>query len=203
VVITVADGSNRVPNVGVDGPGSHWQRYETADADEAQAFIRDAFIDVDARFAPAGPGGVGLRSVSTSLADVGIVRVHLPARTWVRTRPERDLNVVYVIGGQYTIAEGKTVDRPRRGDVSLTLPDLAQESDSSELDILTVRLPRTLVEKVAQAEASIDVADLRFDASRPVSTAMARHWAQTLRYEDASLDHGIGAVLRYADASTP
>ncbi|MFI7513500.1 hypothetical protein ACIBVK_08420, partial [Micromonospora echinofusca] len=162
--------------------GSHWQRYATGDTDEAHAYIRRAFFDVNVRFSGESRDGAGLRTITTSLADIGVTRPHYSARTQVGTAPNGDLTITHLLGGRFTIARGKDDYRLRPGDVVLMLPDQPQEAEFDDVDSFTTRLPRILLEEVAYAQTGLNGADLRFDSSRPISAALGRHWTHTVSY---------------------
>lgn len=162
--------------------GPQWQRYATADTDEAHSFIRRALIDVNVRFSGAGPEGAGLRSVSTELDGVGVTRLHYSARTRLQTAPDGNLVVTHLMRGRYTVGGGRDQYLLRPGDVVLAMPDHALEVDFDDIDALAVRLPRALLEEVVQTRTGIGGADLRFDGSRPISAQLGRHWTQTVSY---------------------
>ncbi|GID94274.1 AraC family transcriptional regulator [Amorphoplanes digitatis] len=162
--------------------GPQWQRFATTDSDQAHAFIRRSLIDVNVRFAGEGPGGAGLRTVFTQLDDVRVNRLHYSARTRLDTSPAGDLIVTHLMSGYYVAAHGKDEYLLRPGDVVLILPDQPLEVDFGDVDALNVRLPRKLLEEVADAQTGISGADLRFDTPRPISAALGRHWVHTVAY---------------------
>ncbi|MBG6102078.1 AraC-like DNA-binding protein [Micromonospora vinacea] len=162
--------------------GPHWHRYATSDTDEAHDFVRRAFLDIKVRSSGGGRDGAGLRAVTTTLADVGVTRLHYSARTQVQTAPDGDLNITHLMGGRFTVARAKDEYRLRSGDVMLILPDHAEDLAYDDVDTFVARLPRALLEKVAHAETGISGADLCFDSSRPISTALGRHWTQTVSH---------------------
>ncbi|RAO32843.1 putative thc operon regulatory protein [Micromonospora noduli] len=162
--------------------GSHWQRYATAETDEAHDYIRRAFFDVKVRFAGGSRDGAGLRTITTRLTDIGVTRLHYSARTQVQTAPDGDLTTTHLMSGRFMIARNKDEYRLRPGDVVLMLPDQPQEAEFDDVDSFTTRLPRALLEEAAHAQTGISGADLRFDSSRPISAALGRHWTQTLSH---------------------
>ncbi|MGC4877912.1 helix-turn-helix transcriptional regulator [Micromonospora sp. DT43] len=162
--------------------GSHWQRYATRDTDEAHDFVRRAFLDIKVRFSGEGRDGAGLRTATTSLADVGVTRLHYSARTQAQTAPDGDLNIAYLMGGRFTVARAKDEYRMRSGDVMLILPDHSEDLTYDDIDTFVARLPRALLEEVAHAKTGINGTELRFDSSRPISAALGRHWTQTLSH---------------------
>ncbi|MGC4868699.1 AraC family transcriptional regulator [Micromonospora sp. DT53] len=162
--------------------GSHWQRYATNDIDEAHAYIRRAFLDIKVQSSGEGRDGAGLRTVTTALADVGVTRLHYSARTQAQTAPDGDLNVTHLMGGRFTISKEKNEYRLQPGDVMLILPDESEDLAYDNVDTFVARLPRALLEEVAHAQTGISGADLRFDSSRPISTALGRHWTNTISH---------------------
>jgi AraC-like DNA-binding protein len=162
--------------------GPQWQRFATADTDQAHSFIRRTLIDVNVRFSGEGAEGAGLRSVFTELDGVGVTRLHYSARTRLRTAPAGDLVITHLMRGHYTVGRGREQYLLRPGDVVLALPDRGLEIDFVDIDALAVRIPRKLLEEVAAAQTGIGGVDLRFDSYRPISAPLGRHWAQTVSY---------------------
>jgi AraC-like DNA-binding protein len=163
-------------------PGPHWQRFATADAEEAHSYIRRALIDIKVWFSGAGRDGVGFRTAAAQLDDVSVTRLHYSSRTRLRTAPAGDLNIAHLLAGRYTLTRAKDEYRLRPGDVVLVLPDEAVGVDFDAMDVVTVRLARPLLEEVAAAQTGIAGADLRFDGARPISAQLGRHWTQTVAY---------------------
>jgi AraC-like DNA-binding protein len=162
--------------------GPQWQHFATADTDEAHAFIRRELIDVNVRFSGGGPDGAGLRTVFTELDGVGVTRLHYSARTQLQTAPAGDMVITHLMRGHYTIGRGRDHYLLRPGEVVLAPPDRALEVAFRDIDALAVRLPRVLLEEVAQTQTGIGGADLRFDSSRPISAQLGLHWVRTVSY---------------------
>jgi AraC-like DNA-binding protein len=174
-------GSWFVMTAGTVYSGPQWQHYATADTDEAHAFVRRAFIDVNVTFAGDGPGGTSLQTAGTALGGIGVVRMLYRAPTRLLTVPDGDLNVTHVLSGRVKLANSKNEHHVRAGEV-LILPDHGQTVTFDDWSVFTVRLPRPLIETVAQAQTGITGADLRFDDSRPITEGLGRHWTHTVNH---------------------
>lgn len=86
------------------------------------------------------------------------------------------------MGGRFTIARDKNEYRLQPGDVMLILPDQPADLVYDNVDTFVARLPRALLEEVAHAQTGISGTDLRFNSSRPISTALGRHWTKTVSH---------------------
>lgn len=161
--------------------GPQWQRYATNDTDEAHAYLRRAFLDLNVQFAGEGPDGAGLQTVGTALGGLGVVRLHYSGRSQVQTVPDGDLNISHLLSGRARLARGKDEYRVTPGEV-LILPDHSVDVDWADMGLFTVRLPRPLIETVAHAQTGITGADLRFDSTRPISARLGRHWTHTVNH---------------------
>lgn len=162
--------------------GPHWQSYATTDTELAHDYFRRRFMDFQVCFSGELANGAGLRSSSTQLGAVGVTRLDYSARTRLTTLPAGDLNISHVLSGRAALVRGKDEYQAGPGDSLLALPDDSIDVHLEDPGLFVVRLPRALVEDVARAETGISGADLRFDWARPVSAALARHWAQTVSY---------------------
>lgn len=161
--------------------GPQWQRYATNDTDEAHAYLRRAFLDLNVQFAGEGPDGAGLQTVGTAIGGLGMVRLHYSGRSQVQTVPDGDLNISHLVSGRAMLARGKDEYHVRAGDV-LILPDHSVDVDWADMGLFTVRLPRPLIETVAHAQSGITGADLRFDSTRPISARLGKHWTHTINH---------------------
>jgi AraC-like DNA-binding protein len=162
--------------------GPHWQRFATAEAEEAHSYIRRALVDIKVWFSGEGRDGVGFRTAAAELDDLTVTRMHYSSHTRLRTLPAGNLNIAHLIAGRYALTRGKDEYRLRPGDDVLVLPDEPVEVDFDGLEVVTVKLARPLIEEVALAQTGISGADLRFDGSRPISAHLGRHWSQTVAF---------------------
>jgi AraC-like DNA-binding protein len=190
--------------------GPQWQRYATSDTDEAYAFFHRTLMEVRVRYSGQGPEGAGLRTAHTQLDGISVARMHYSARTRLETAPAGDLVITHLMGGHYCVGRGKDQYLVRPGESVLAPPEDAVEVEFDDIDALAIRLPRALLEEVADAQTGIGGRDLRFDSSRPISAPLGRHWAQTLTFvtrtvlSDANLMANplIAGQARYLLAST-
>jgi AraC-like DNA-binding protein len=81
------------------------------------------------------------------------------------------------------------------GDVARYPNDTGLEVNRRPMDLAVVRIPMAAVEQLAEADAGVAAADLRFDAITPVSAAMARQW----RRLNSFVHEALGAPDSIAD----
>ncbi|MFJ6197303.1 AraC family transcriptional regulator [Micromonospora sp. NPDC092111] len=165
------------------GPGpSPWRRYAMTDADEVFAFVRATFADITVKTSAAGAEGVELRGIGAMLGDVALNGLRCTARTRLERRSPDLVNVVFVRGGRFVVANRRDVDQVAPGHVVLLPPDLTLELDLDAVESFTVGLPRALVDEVADSRPGDTGGRVRFEATCPVSAGLERHWLGTLSY---------------------
>jgi AraC-like DNA-binding protein len=167
--------------------GPHWQRFATTDADAAHEYLRSAYVDVTIRSSDNHGEGPGLCTVATELGDVGMARLDYSAHTRLETVPDGNLNIFHVFSGRYSLNKDKDEHRIRPGEVALILPDDAQDVDFDDVRVFVTRLPRALLEEVADTPAGFRGAELRFDSTRPLTAQLGRHWLATASYVTRSV----------------
>jgi AraC-like DNA-binding protein len=124
-----------------------------------------------------------------------MVRMRYSSGSLVRTVPGDDINIDLIFKGRFRLDDGKdSYAVPHPGAV-LIPADRAVGVWFDDIDVITVCLPRALMAQTAQQTAGIEPGDLRFDAGRPVSPTMDRHWRQTVGYV-------MGGVLADPDLCT-
>lgn len=74
------------------------------------------------------------------------------------------------------------------GDVARYPNDTPLATDRQPMDLAVVRIPMAAVAQLAEADAGVPAADLRFDAITPVSAAMARQWRRLSTFVHEALD---------------
>jgi AraC-like DNA-binding protein len=123
-----------------------------------------------------------LRTAGAQLGDVSMVRMRYSSGSLVRTVPGDDINIDLIFAGRFRLDDGKdSYAVPHPGAV-LIPAERAVGVWFDDIDVITVCLPRALMEQTAQQVARIGPAGLRFHAGRPVTPAMDRHWRQTVSY---------------------
>jgi AraC-like DNA-binding protein len=73
------------------------------------------------------------------------------------------------------------------GDVAKYPADTGLETNRQPMDLAVVRIPMASVGQLAEADAGVAAADLRFDAMTPVSAAMARRWRELTTFVHEAL----------------
>ncbi|WP_433652465.1 AraC family transcriptional regulator [Micromonospora zamorensis] len=168
---------------------SHLQHYRTTDIEEAHDFFRTALVDLQVRFSKPGPEGALLDTSVASLDDLTVQRLHYSVGTLVQTEPSADLNINVMLDGHFVMEDGRDRFPVKAGGVVLQPPDRPLIVTFRGVDVLTVRVPRSLVEDAAQ-EAGLDAAGLRFGDGQPRTDVLARHWSQTVSYVWRSVRSG-------------
>jgi AraC-like DNA-binding protein len=177
------------------GPPAHWQRFATSEIDEAYDFFRQSFTDFQARTSTPGIERCVLSAAGAQLGEVGMVRMRYTAGSQFHTAPSGDLNINLILSGRVRLDDGRDSYAVPQHGVVLLSPDRPVDLLFSDVEAMTVRLPRSLIEELAHQTTGIEPADLRFDGCRPVSPPMARYWRQTVSYV-------MGSVLTDPDLST-
>ncbi|MCG5469561.1 AraC family transcriptional regulator [Micromonospora sp. LAH09] len=168
---------------------SHLQRFRTTDVEEAHDFFRTALVDLQVRFSKPGPEGALLDTRVAALDDLTVQRLHYSVGTLVQTEPSADLNINVMLDGHFVMEDRRDRFPVKAGGVVLQPPDRPLTVTFRGVDVLTVRLPRSLIEDAAR-EVGVDAAGLRFGDGRPNTDVLARHWSQTVAYVWQSLRSG-------------
>lgn len=121
--------------------GPQWQRLAIHDIDEAHAFIRRAFLDVNVTFSEPDPAARGLVAVGARLGDVSLTRMKFPTRTRLTTAPDGDVNITHMIRGRNSLSHGKDTLHFGPADNYLVSPDHSQKFDFADVDLFSVGCP--------------------------------------------------------------
>jgi AraC-like DNA-binding protein len=158
-----------------------WTRFATTDLDEAIAFFQATFLDLSIR--RQSGQATELRTATAYLApETTLTRMHYTIHTDMLAEPERDLNIDLVLAGRLSLHDQGRHSAATRGGVLLLPPDRALSAEFDGLNVLTVHLPRHLIDDVAVAATGIDPAHLRFDGAAPIGSATHQQWQQALTY---------------------
>src|SRR4051812_35707748 len=88
----------------INGPApERWQRYDTADLDDAHEFLRASYVDLDVRSVHLEHHSFGLHISGMPVGDVALSHLRYLAEAELRTAPNEDLLVVNVNGGTYEV----------------------------------------------------------------------------------------------------
>lgn len=109
--------------------------------------------------------------------------------------PFAEFMAVTVVAGAVHWQAGETDLHLRPGAVARYPNDTGLEIDRQPMDLAVIRIPMTPVGHLAEANAGVAAADLRFDAMTPVSAAMARRWRRLSTF----VHEALGAADSLAD----
>src|SRR5215203_3712633 len=112
-----------------------WQRYDTADLEEAHEFLRASYVDLEVRSTHLGHDPFGLHVSGIPVGDVALSRLLYVADTELRTAANADLIIVNVNAGTYEVTvEEETYGIPV-GEAVLVPPDRAVDVHQSTIDV--------------------------------------------------------------------
>ncbi|HEY0449183.1 helix-turn-helix domain-containing protein [Actinophytocola sp.] len=150
--------------------------FATRDRDEAAEFIRQVYCGYRPRFGNER-ANTEFRVRSGTNAELAADRVRLSMNFGVTAEPVDQLIFGVMGRGRMRLAADDGEERNVvRGDSFLYRPAVATDVEWHDIEVGVVRLPVAPVAELAEQQAGIDGADLRFESMVPVSAAMARHW---------------------------
>ena len=127
----------------------------------------------------------GFRSMQAG--DLHCGRFSCNSPMWAQVGPFAEFMAVTVVAGAVHWRAGDTDLFLRPGDVARYPNDTGLETAREPMDLAVVRIPLAAVARLAEAEAGVAAADLRFDAMTPVSAATARRWRRLSEFAHEAL----------------
>ncbi|WP_369199582.1 AraC family transcriptional regulator [Streptomyces sp. PU-14G] len=178
-------------------------RLKTADPQEAEHFLRQAYVDHTPRLS----GDRERFRFNASLTQAGAVGVERIAQSMVldaETEPHRCVYVVQVLGGRLEMAAGRAELRSGPGDLQLCDPYAPTRVKWDNVRLGIVRIGLREVEQIAAESEGTGAARGRFALSRPVSPERARYWQAVVRHVHHDVlanPEAVGSPLVLAEAT--
>jgi AraC-like DNA-binding protein len=133
-------------------------------------------------------------------AGLGADRVRFTMVARAEMAPVDFFLAVSPVGGAQHVVAGRDEVQLRPGGVARYPIDSILVARGI-FDVTTLRLPLTVLERVAEERLGADPADLRFDGMRPVSEPMRRTWSGLARFVHQQLaDPAAGATHPLVEA---
>ncbi len=195
------DGGHRDLHPG--GPAAAVTRtaFSTREPGLAHEFLGTVYADHTMRLSGHRDGFL-FRHTMTGGPGFAVARVRHTGRVEVDAEPLREvLSITTFHRGPGEITRGRETVRSGRDEPVLT-PTGPMRTWWDDLDNTTVVLDAQAVRDHAAAACGIDPADLAFDAMRPLTPRLARHWQATVAHirDDVLADPAVAGPLVLADA---
>lgn len=166
---------------GEEEPAVTRTAFTTRDPDLAHEFLRAVYADHTMHLS-GGPEGFLFHHSMTGAPGFALAHVRHTKRVRITAEPLRDvLSITTFHGGPGEITRGRDSVRPARDEPVLT-PTGPMRTWWDDLDNSTVVLDVDAVAAHAAAVSGIDPAGLAFEAMRPLSPGLARHWRTTVAH---------------------
>ncbi len=152
-------------------------RLSTRSRDEAAEYVSRMFVTHRPQFgSQQGSGHFRVQSATAVAADsFGVDRCKISLNFGSDTDPFGCVVVTKTLSGRLQVAADHEECRLRPGDLCIYPATMPMSLSWSDLEVVSLRLPLELIERVAQQQTGISATDLHFQSMRPLSPGMGRY----------------------------
>jgi AraC-like DNA-binding protein len=156
--------------------------FDSRDIEAVQDLIRRRYVAIRPRVVRDDRDG-RFRSRSAWAAGLGVDHLDFRACMEFSTDPFPSVAVMSLAGGRYAVGGGRDRRNVSRGESVLWWPGTSRVVHLDRITSHVVQLPAAVLARTVR-RLGMEPADLRFDATAPVSSAMNQHWRTTAAYLD-------------------
>lgn len=170
------------------------REFETSSPDRAHEILSE--LHIDHRFRTSGPHSENFRyaSLSASVGTLAVDHLRYSMGAETETDPIDFIFCPVLVDGVMSVTNGRDEFRAARGDVWINPPGSQVSVKWKDFDVMVFRMPLQPVAEEASASTGMDPDDLRFDAMKPVSAALGRHWRSTVAFVHRELTASESAL---------
>jgi AraC-like DNA-binding protein len=156
----------------------------TRDMDQIADLIRQQYVEHRPRFRVVDPARAEASHRATAAGSLmaGCLRWQGVEYQLVNTQVEDALIGAVVLHGGGTLTTGREEVRLGPGDVHLASPSVLYDADLHECTFAVVQVPWAAATALAEEQAGLPAADLRFESLAPVTGAAGALWSRTARF---------------------
>jgi len=156
----------------------------TRDMDQVADLIRQQYVEHRPRFRVVDPDRAEASHRATAAGSLMAACLHWQGVEYqlVNTQVEDTLIGTVVLHGGGTLTTGREEVSLGPGDVHLVSPSILYDADLHECTFAVVQIPWAAASTLAEEQAGLPAADLRFGSMAPVTGAAGALWARTARF---------------------
>jgi len=156
----------------------------TRDMDQVADLIRQQYVEHRPRFRVVDPDRAEASHRATAAGSLMAACLHWQGVEYqlVNTQVEDTLIGAVVLHGGGTLTTGREEVSLGPGDVHLVSPSILYDADLHECTFAVVQIPWAAASTLAEEQAGLPAADLRFGSMAPVTGAAGALWARTARF---------------------
>lgn len=156
----------------------------TRDMDQIADLIRQRYAEHRSRFRVVDPARAEASHRATTAGSLmaGCLRWQGVEYQLVNTQVEGALVGAVVLHGGGTLTTGREEVGLGPGDVHLASPSVLYDADLHECTFAVVQVPWAAASTLAEEQAGLPAADLRFESLAPVTSAAGALWSRTARF---------------------
>lgn len=156
----------------------------TRDMDQIADLIRQRYAEHRSRFRVVDPARAeaGHRAITAGSLMAGLLHWQGVEYQLVNTQVEGALVGAVVLHGGGTLTTGRQEVSLGPGDVHLASPSVLYDADLHECTFAVVQVPWAAASTLAEEQAGLPAADLRFESLAPVTGAAGALWSRTARF---------------------
>ena len=156
----------------------------TRDMDQVADLIRQQYVEHRPRFRVVDPDRAEASHRATAAGSLMAACLHWQGVEYqlVNTQVEDTLIGAVVLHGAGTLTTGREEVSLGPGDVHLVSPSILYDADLHECTFAVVQIPWAAASTLAEEQAGLPAADLRFESMAPVTGAAGALWARTARF---------------------